>query len=58
MPNRDNTKWIGMVLGREITPGPPMQSVEDIPGRRSFWDVDAMQPLTPPALAATHAVEQ
>jgi len=57
MPNPDNTKWIGMVLGREITPGPPMQSVEDIPGRRSFWDADAMQPLTPPALAATHVVE-
>jgi len=57
MPNPDNTKWIGMVLGREITPGPPMQSVDDIPGRRSFWDVDAMQPLEPPRLGATHEVE-
>jgi acetyl esterase/lipase len=57
MPNPDNTKWIGMVLGREITPGPPMESVDEIPGRRSFWDVDAMQPLRAPALAATHDVE-
>jgi acetyl esterase len=46
-----------MVLGREITPGPPMQSVDDIPGRRSFWDVDAMQPLEPPRLGATQEVE-
>jgi acetyl esterase/lipase len=57
VPNPDNTKWIGMVLGREITPGPPMQSVDEIPGRRAFWDVEAMQPLAPPRLAATHEVE-
>jgi acetyl esterase/lipase len=57
MPNPDNTKWIGMVLGREITPGPPMQSVDDIPGRRSFWDAAAMQPLERPRLAAAHEVE-
>jgi acetyl esterase len=56
VPNPDNTKWIGMVLGRELKPGPPMQSVEDIPGRRAFWDLDAMQPLQPPAVAATHEV--
>jgi acetyl esterase len=57
MPNPDNTKWIGMVLGRELAPGPPMQSVDEIPGRRSFWDAEAMQPLAPPRLAATHEVE-
>jgi acetyl esterase len=57
VPNPDNTKWIGMVLGREINPGPPMQSVDDIPARRSFWDVEAVQPLEPPRLAATHRLE-
>lgn len=46
-----------MVLGREITPGPPMQSADEIPGRRAFWDVEAMQPLQPARLAATHALE-
>jgi acetyl esterase len=54
VPNPDNSTWIGMVLGREIEPGPPMTSVDDIPGRRAFWDVEAMQPLRPPRLAATH----
>ena len=56
MPNPDNTKWISMVLGRPITPGAPMTSTAEIPQRRAFWDVDALQPLEPPRLGATHEV--
>lgn len=56
MPNPDNSKWISMALQRPVAPGAPMNSVADIPDRRAFWDVDAMQPLQPPKIAGTERI--